>query len=163
MFSISRGITILTTLTWPRKHFDTIRADADDVTIQQHYGAYILDFFDRCIFADRSGAYVHLFFLQLLEDMEHVDEYAWGAAAFSWLYMELGCCAFRIESSPTRDHIGYIGGWMALVQAWALEIFPSIVRQVHHVLGPSHAQGCTGGCSRSTHAQVRACTLVFHV
>ncbi|CAN1310000.1 hypothetical protein LINPERPRIM_LOCUS27914 [Linum perenne] len=46
--------------------------------------------------------------------MSEIGEYAWGAAALSWLYRELGRCAFRIESSPSRDHIGDIGGWMAL-------------------------------------------------
>ncbi|CAN1292320.1 Serine/threonine-protein phosphatase 7 long form homolog [Linum perenne] len=34
-------------------------------------------------------------------------------------------------SSPTRDYVGDIGGWMALVQAWALERFTSITRRVH--------------------------------
>ncbi|CAN1160080.1 Serine/threonine-protein phosphatase 7 long form homolog [Linum perenne] len=84
-----------------------------------------------CIFDDRSMAYAHLFFLPLLEDLNRVGEYAWGAAALSWLYRELGRTAFRIESGTTGDHIGDIGGWMALVQVWALERFPSIARRVH--------------------------------
>ncbi|CAN1179319.1 Serine/threonine-protein phosphatase 7 long form homolog [Linum perenne] len=79
-------------MTWLRNHFGTIRGDADPQTIEQHCRAYILDFFDNCIFADRSGCHAPLFFLPLL-------------------------------SSPSRDHIGDIGGWMALVQAWALERF----------------------------------------
>ncbi|CAN1309999.1 Protein MAIN-LIKE 2 [Linum perenne] len=83
-------------------------------TIEQHCHAYILDFFGSCIFTDRYGSHVPLFFLPLLEDMSEIGEYAWGAAALSWLYRELGRCAFRIESSPSRDHIGDIGGWMAL-------------------------------------------------
>ncbi|CAN1127221.1 Protein MAIN-LIKE 2 [Linum perenne] len=94
-------------------------------------GVLILDFFGSCIFADRSGSHAPLFFLPLLEDMSQIGEYAWGAAALSWLYRELGRCAFRIESSPSRDHVGDIGGWMALVQAWALERFTSIARRVH--------------------------------
>ncbi|CAN1314259.1 Protein MAIN-LIKE 2, partial [Linum perenne] len=72
-------------------------------TIEQHCRAYILDFFGSCIFADRSGAYVHLFFLPLLEDMSRIGKYAWGGAALSWLYRELG-------HSPSRDHICDSGG-----------------------------------------------------
>ncbi|CAN1131130.1 Serine/threonine-protein phosphatase 7 long form homolog [Linum perenne] len=84
-----------------------------------------------CIFADRSGAYAHLFMLPLLEDIDRVGEYAWGAAALSWLYQELGLTAFRIDSGTTTEHIGDIGGWLALLQVWALERFPSIARRVH--------------------------------
>ncbi|CAN1185435.1 Protein MAIN-LIKE 2 [Linum perenne] len=103
--------------------------------------AHILDFFGSCIFADQSGSHAPLFFLPLLEDMSQIGEYAWGAAALSWLYRELGRCAFRIESIPTRDHVGDIGGWMALVQAWALERFTSIARRVHksRQIAPTHS------------------------
>ncbi|CAN1156866.1 Protein MAIN-LIKE 2 [Linum perenne] len=115
--------------------------DADPETIEQHCRAYILDFFGRCIFADRSGSHAPLFFLPLLEDMSQIGEYAWGAAALSWLYRELGRCAIRIESSPTRDHVGDIEGWMALVQAWALERFTSFARRVHksRQIAPTHS------------------------
>ncbi|CAN1164167.1 hypothetical protein LINPERPRIM_LOCUS33026 [Linum perenne] len=44
---------------------------------------------------------------------------------------ELGRTAFRIESGTTGDHICDIGGWMDLVQVWALKRFPSIARRVH--------------------------------
>ncbi|CAN1181038.1 Protein MAINTENANCE OF MERISTEMS [Linum perenne] len=69
--------------------------------------------------------------LPLLKDIERVGEYAWGAAALSWLYRELGRTAFRIESGTNAEHIGDIGGWLALLQVRALEIFPSIARRVH--------------------------------
>ncbi|CAN1187310.1 Serine/threonine-protein phosphatase 7 long form homolog [Linum perenne] len=89
-------------MSWLRTHFGTIRGDADDQTIEQHCRAYIMDFFGSCIFADRSGAYAHLFFLPLLEDMSAIGEYSFGGR---------GC----VESSPSHDHIGDIGGWMTLV------------------------------------------------
>ncbi|CAN1769727.1 Protein MAIN-LIKE 2 [Linum perenne] len=99
-------------MTWLRNHFGTIRGDVDPETIEQHCRAYILDFFGSCIFADRSGSHAPLFFLPLLEDMSQIGEYAWGAAALSWLYRELGRCAFRIESSPSRDHeVTLEDGW----------------------------------------------------
>ncbi|CAN1126248.1 Serine/threonine-protein phosphatase 7 long form homolog [Linum perenne] len=107
-------------MTWLRTNF-TYREGDDIETIHQYCRAYILVFFGSCIFADRLGAYAHLFFLPLLEDLNRVGEYAWGAAALSWLYKELGRTAFRIESGTTGDHIGDNGGWVAVVQVWALE------------------------------------------
>ncbi|CAN1744124.1 Protein MAIN-LIKE 2 [Linum perenne] len=121
-------------MTWLRSHFayrEGAISDDDIHTIHQYCRAYIVDFFGSCIFADRSGAYAHLFMLPLLEDIDRVGEYAWGAVALSWLYRELGRTAFRIESGTTAEHIGDIGGWLALLQVWALERFPSIARRVH--------------------------------
>ncbi|CAN1164168.1 Protein MAIN-LIKE 2 [Linum perenne] len=76
-------------MTWLRTNFayreGAIRDDNIE-KIHQYCRAYILDFFCSCIFADRSGAYAPLFFLPWLEDLNRVGEYAWGAAALSWLY-----------------------------------------------------------------------------
>ncbi|CAN1180777.1 Serine/threonine-protein phosphatase 7 long form homolog [Linum perenne] len=102
-------------MTWLREKFSyregAIRDD-DIEMIHQYCRALILDFFGSCIFADHSGAYDHLFFLPLLDDLNRVGEYAWGATALSWLYRELGRTAFRIESGTTGDNIGDIGGWV---------------------------------------------------
>ncbi|CAN1181803.1 Serine/threonine-protein phosphatase 7 long form homolog [Linum perenne] len=90
-------------MTWLRSHFayrEGAISDDDIQTIHQYCRAYIVDFFGSCIFADRSGAYAHLFMLPLL-------------------------------SGTTTEHIGDIGGWLALLQVWALERFPSIARRVH--------------------------------
>ncbi|CAN1254358.1 Protein MAIN-LIKE 2 [Linum perenne] len=100
-------------MTWLRSHFayrEGVISDDDIHTINQYCRTYIVDFFGSCIFADRSGAYAHLFMLPLLEDIDRVGEYAWGAAALSWLYRELGRTVFRIESGTTAEHIGDIGG-----------------------------------------------------
>ncbi|CAN1139336.1 Protein MAIN-LIKE 2 [Linum perenne] len=45
-------------------------------------------------------------------------------------------------SNPSRDHVGDIGGWTALVQAWALERFTSIARRVHksRQIAPTHSE-----------------------
>ncbi|CAN1254113.1 Protein MAIN-LIKE 2 [Linum perenne] len=111
-------------MTWLRSNFAYREVDIrdDDIAkIHQYCRAYIIDFLGSCVFADRSGAYAHLFFLPLLVDLHRVGEFAWGAAALSWMYRELGRTAYQIESGTTTDHIGDIGGWMAVVQVWALE------------------------------------------
>ncbi|CAN1179297.1 Protein MAIN-LIKE 2 [Linum perenne] len=115
-------------MTWLRSNFAYREGDIgdDDIAkIHQYCRAYIIDFLGSCVFADRSGAYAHLFFLPLLADLHRVGEFAWGAAALSWMYRELGRTAFQIESGTTADHIGDIGGWMAVVQVWALERHPT--------------------------------------
>ncbi|CAN1141418.1 hypothetical protein LINPERHAP2_LOCUS12487 [Linum perenne] len=65
-------------MTWLHTNFayreGAIR-DNDIETIHQYCRAYILDFFGSCIFADRSGAYAHLFFLPFLEDLNRVGEH----------------------------------------------------------------------------------------
>ncbi|CAN1149336.1 Serine/threonine-protein phosphatase 7 long form homolog [Linum perenne] len=67
-------------MTWLRNHFDTIRGD-DEVTIQKHCRAYIMDFFGSCIFVDRSGAYVRALVLpSIVRKYEELDEYACGGA-----------------------------------------------------------------------------------
>ncbi|CAN1178442.1 hypothetical protein LINPERPRIM_LOCUS37179 [Linum perenne] len=59
-------------MTWLRSNFayreDAIRDD-DIATIHQYCRAYIVEFFGSRVFADRSGAYAHLFFLPLLADL----------------------------------------------------------------------------------------------
>ncbi|CAN1328548.1 Protein MAIN-LIKE 2 [Linum perenne] len=90
-------------MTWLRSNFAYREGDIrdDDVAkIHQYCRAYIIDFLGSCVFADRSGAYAHLFFLPLL-------------------------------SGTTTDHVGDIGGWMAVVQVWALERHLSLARRIH--------------------------------
>ncbi|CAN1766550.1 Serine/threonine-protein phosphatase 7 long form homolog, partial [Linum perenne] len=68
-------------MTWLRSHFayrEGAIIDDDIHTIHQYCRAYIVDFFGSCIFADRSGAYAHLFMLPLLEDLDRVEEYMHG-------------------------------------------------------------------------------------
>ncbi|CAN1176815.1 Protein MAIN-LIKE 2 [Linum perenne] len=116
-------------MSWLHSNFayreGAIRED-DIETIHQYCWAYIVDFFGSCAFADLLGAYAHLFFLPLPEDLKRA-----GGAALSWIYRELGRTAFRIESSNSGNHIADIGGWMAVVQVWALERHSSIARRVH--------------------------------
>ncbi|CAN1129209.1 Protein MAIN-LIKE 2 [Linum perenne] len=64
-------------MTWLRSHFayrEGAISDDDIHTIHQYCRAYIVDYFGNCIFANRSGAYAHLFMFPLLEDIERVGE-----------------------------------------------------------------------------------------
>ncbi|CAN1130358.1 Protein MAIN-LIKE 2 [Linum perenne] len=47
------------------------------------------------------------------------------SGAYAHLFM------LPLLSGTTAEHIGDIGGWLALLQVWDLERFPSIARRVH--------------------------------
>ncbi|CAN0825872.1 Protein MAINTENANCE OF MERISTEMS [Linum grandiflorum] len=83
------------------------------------------------LMADRSGATVHPVYLLLLEREQPSDNeyYAWGAVSLAWLYREMRHSAFNLEEHGKAW--GVIGGWMVLLQAWALERFPSIAQRTH--------------------------------
>ncbi|CAN0917892.1 Protein MAINTENANCE OF MERISTEMS [Linum grandiflorum] len=83
------------------------------------------------LMADRSGAAVHPVYLLLLERERPSDEhhFAWGAVVLAWLYREMGHSVFNLETHGKAG--GDVGGWMVLLQAWALERFPSISQRTH--------------------------------
>ncbi|CAI0446496.1 unnamed protein product, partial [Linum tenue] len=75
------------------------------------------------LFLDRSGATVHLQYLLLIEDWHRAGRFAWGAAVLSYLFHEMGRSALHITHSSTYLGVD-LGGWVALLQHWAWELFP---------------------------------------
>ncbi|KAK9082874.1 hypothetical protein Scep_029345 [Stephania cephalantha] len=51
----------------------------------------------------------------LLEDLDDVGKYAWGAAALAYLYRHLG--------SATRVHVSQITGYLTLLEGWVYNHF----------------------------------------
>ncbi|KAK1258237.1 hypothetical protein QJS04_geneDACA021523 [Acorus gramineus] len=51
---------------------------------------YLLYLLGCTIFSDKSGSLVSVEYLQYLEDLDKVKDYAWGAAALVHLYRQLG-------------------------------------------------------------------------
>ncbi|KAK9125874.1 hypothetical protein Scep_014720 [Stephania cephalantha] len=51
--------------------------------------AYLLYLLSCTMFADKSGSRVSIALLKLLEDLDDVGKYAWGAAALAYLYRHL--------------------------------------------------------------------------
>ncbi|KAK9105314.1 hypothetical protein Scep_022158 [Stephania cephalantha] len=48
--------------------------------------AYLLYLLSCTLFANKSGSRVSIALLKLLEDLDDVDKYAWGATALAYLY-----------------------------------------------------------------------------
>ncbi|KAK9088917.1 hypothetical protein Scep_027999 [Stephania cephalantha] len=67
------------------------------------------------LFADKSGSRVSIALLKLLEDLDNVGNYAWGAAALAYLYRHLG--------SATRVKVSQIAGYLTLLEGWVYDHF----------------------------------------
>ncbi|CAN0899500.1 Protein MAINTENANCE OF MERISTEMS [Linum grandiflorum] len=120
-------------LTWLKHTFGNPSQifSSDELRWKQYARAYALACIGSFLLADRSGSVVHPVYLLLLEQERPSDTeyYAWGAASLAWLYREMGRSIFNLEGHGKAW--GNIGGWMVLLQAWALERFPSITQRTH--------------------------------
>ncbi|CAN0917894.1 Protein MAINTENANCE OF MERISTEMS [Linum grandiflorum] len=116
-------------LTWVRRTFKV--SSSNKLQRKQYARAYTLACIRSFLMADRSGAAVHPVYLLLLERERPSDEhhFAWGAVVLAWLYREMGHSVFNLETHGKAG--GDVGGWMVLLQAWALERFPSISQRTH--------------------------------
>ncbi|KAK9100872.1 hypothetical protein Scep_024302 [Stephania cephalantha] len=64
--------------------------------------AYLLYLLSCTLFADKSGSRVSIALLKLLEDLDDVGKYAWGAAALAYLYRHLGSATILQVSQIAR-------------------------------------------------------------
>jgi hypothetical protein len=55
--------------------------------------AYLLYMLGCTLFVDKSSVRVPVSFLRLLENLEEVNMYSWGAACLAHLYRQLGCAS----------------------------------------------------------------------
>ncbi|KAK9128096.1 hypothetical protein Syun_016893 [Stephania yunnanensis] len=77
--------------------------------------AYLLYLLSCTVFADKSGSRVSIALLKLLEDLNDVGKYAWGAAALAYLYRHLG--------SATILQVSQIAGYLTLLEGWVYDHF----------------------------------------
>ncbi|CAN1223018.1 Protein MAIN-LIKE 2 [Linum grandiflorum] len=113
---------------WLQDNFYTCADIEDGPQLRQYAWAYMLSSIRAFLMSDRSSAYVHCQYLLAFREQR---PFAWDATVLSWMYRELGRVTFKIEGEPMSTSAADIGGWMALLQAWCLERFPSIARRMH--------------------------------
>ncbi|KAK9104836.1 hypothetical protein Scep_021680 [Stephania cephalantha] len=77
--------------------------------------AYLLYLLSCTLSADKSGSWVSIAPLKLLEDLDDVGKYAWGAAASAYLYRHLG--------SATKVQVSQIAGYLTLLEGWVYDHF----------------------------------------
>ena len=122
---------------WLIQHFHRAPSIGDlDIDVQRYARAYILQIIGGLLFPDRSGRFVHMMFLPLLEDFAVAGKYSWGSAVLAYLYREL-CKA-------TDYNVRAIGGACCILQFWAWHRFPrlapSLVEDTNQILLHGYTQ-----------------------
>ncbi|KAL5700857.1 hypothetical protein ACHQM5_026260 [Ranunculus cassubicifolius] len=109
-------------LQWLRKEFGNLPTNASELEVEYYTRAYLLALCGCCLFPDTTGTFVDIEYLTVLEDLNDVGGYAWGAATLSYLYASL--------SSFALSSVYDLRGCVALLQVWIHEHFPSIGRPI---------------------------------
>ncbi|XP_038877056.1 serine/threonine-protein phosphatase 7 long form homolog, partial [Benincasa hispida] len=107
---------------WLTSQFPELPLDANDISVRRYARAYIMQLIEGFLFADKLNTLVHLMFLLLLSDFEHVDTYSWGGACLTWFCREF-CQATNAQA------LG-IARPLILLQVWAYDRFQIIAPQV---------------------------------
>ncbi|KAL2318157.1 hypothetical protein Fmac_032033 [Flemingia macrophylla] len=106
-------------LSWLAQYFGHPDPNVQDpVYWQRHARAWICRFLGGVLFVDVGSTYVNIRWLTYLRDVRAIGNYAWGAAALSYLYRNL--C--RTTNSDTKN----FGGFVALLQLWDWERIPKL-------------------------------------
>ncbi|RYR36465.1 hypothetical protein Ahy_A09g041428 isoform A [Arachis hypogaea] len=96
------------TLRWFQNKFKVLLANASEATVQIYARGYIIMLLPTTLFADKSGARVHLWWLLYVADLDGLGKYSWSSATLSWLYR----CLCRIANRNVKN----LAGPLALLQ-----------------------------------------------
>ncbi|KAK1278810.1 hypothetical protein QJS04_geneDACA016635 [Acorus gramineus] len=95
-------------LSWLKDNLAKKTSSMPTHSIECTVRGYLLYLLGCTIFADKTGTYVSVEYLQYLEDLDKVKEYAWGAATLVHLYRQLGMAS--------RAKCKSISGYLTLIQ-----------------------------------------------
>ena len=96
-------------LKWLREKFGGITDNNGKEMVDCAVRAYLLYLLGCTLFTDKSGTRVPIIFLTHLVDLANVHSYAWGIAALTYLYRQLGLA--------TRHEVKQIAGYLTLLEA----------------------------------------------
>ncbi|KAL2319493.1 hypothetical protein Fmac_028462 [Flemingia macrophylla] len=106
-------------LSWLAQHLGHPGPNVQDpVYWQRHARAWICRFLGGVLFVDAGSTCVNIRWLTYLRDVQAIGNYAWGAAALSYLYRNL-CRATNYDAKN-------FGGFVALLQLWVWERIPKL-------------------------------------
>lgn len=108
------------------------------------------------LFAGKSGGwYTTIHWIGMLQHLDRVSEYAWGAIALATLYDQLG--------HASRRKTAQMGGYTSLLLAWAYEYFPDtlIYRRVDPDYTEDRPRACRYLGSRAGHAGLPERRVLF--
>ncbi|KAG5541298.1 hypothetical protein RHGRI_021212 [Rhododendron griersonianum] len=115
-------------LSWLEMNFKEVSETDTDERVVCYARAYLLYVIGCTLFCDKSGGFVQLDLLPLLEDLDQVRTYGWGSSCLAFLYRHLGYMSRRKAKQ--------IGGFLILLEAWINEHFPML----HPVVDPEYTK-----------------------
>ncbi|XP_010645383.2 protein MAIN-LIKE 2 isoform X2 [Vitis vinifera] len=98
-------------LSWLKESFSQCPEDAPMEEIERRTRAYLLYLVGSTIFSTTTGNKVPVMYLPLFENFDQASNYAWGAAALSFLYRALGNASLKSQST--------VSGCLTLLQCWS--------------------------------------------
>ncbi|KAG5561911.1 hypothetical protein RHGRI_004828 [Rhododendron griersonianum] len=115
-------------LSWLEMNFKEVNETDTDERVVCCARAYLLYVIGCTLFCDKSGGFVLLDLLPLLEDLDQVRTYGWGSSCLAFLYRNLGYASRRKAKQ--------LGGFLILLEAWINEHFPTL----HLVVDPEYTE-----------------------
>ena len=103
-------------LDWLFTNFSVVEEDDTNTRVDCCVRAYLLYVLGCTIFTSKEGCTAPVKVLTLLDDLEGVSGYAWGAAALAILYRELGYA--------TRKTSQQIAGFMVMLEVHLSKLLP---------------------------------------
>ncbi|GFZ16916.1 hypothetical protein Acr_26g0001860 [Actinidia rufa] len=76
-------------MSWLRRTFDILPEHADDVSVQRHVRAYILQLIGGLLLTNYSQTLVRVAYLPLLLDLDAAGACSWGSAVLAMLYRSM--------------------------------------------------------------------------
>ncbi|KAH7861868.1 hypothetical protein Vadar_031931 [Vaccinium darrowii] len=106
------------TFDWLRENFSYVSDDDLDERVDCCAWAYLLYVLGSTLFVDKTGVRVRVSYLGVLEDLQNVSSYAFGAAGLAYLYRQLG--------QASNGDAKQLSGYTTLLEAWIQEHFSSL-------------------------------------
>ncbi|KAH7835826.1 hypothetical protein Vadar_030228 [Vaccinium darrowii] len=106
------------TFDWLRENFSYVSDDDLDERVDCCARAYLLYVLGSTLFVDKTGVRVRVSYLGVLEDLQNVSSYAFGAAGLAYLYRQLG--------QASNGDAKQLSGYTTLLEAWIQEHFPTL-------------------------------------
>lgn len=100
------------------ENFSYVSDDDLDERVDCCARAYLLYVLGSTLFVDKTGVRVRVSYLGVLEDLQNVSSYAFGAAGLAYLYRQLG--------HASNGDAKQLSGYTTLLEAWIQEHFPSL-------------------------------------
>lgn len=91
---------------WLKEHFEKVPEEAEENSpkILPFVGAFLMYILGSVVFPTKSGDTVSVHYLPLLQNMDEMDKYAWGASQLMHLHKSLSDCKKKQTKSIANTY-----------------------------------------------------------